>query len=188
MIKIQKYIIVICTLCLILFNSNAYSQEILGNSIAVINIEKVERASVAWNSLTTQINEKRISFQNEVGKLQNQLKAKGDEIETQRALLSSEAFSVKVKEFQNERANLQQETSKRKQLLDQVYAKGRQQIRTALNKVIISYSAAENIDLVLNIGSKAGVVHYARMEKLDISKQILEILNSEIQTVDLAGQ
>lgn len=165
-----------------------WAQGISPAVVAVVNIEKVERGSVAWKSLSTQINEQRIVFKNEVTALQNNLKAKSEELETQRAILSAEAFAQKVKEFQSNRNSLQQESAKRKKLLDKVYAVGRQQIRTALNKVIVAYSEAENIEMVLNIGSKAGVVHYAKMDKFDISKKVLELLDIEIQTVNLSGQ
>ncbi|MDX1736864.1 MAG: OmpH family outer membrane protein [Alphaproteobacteria bacterium] len=166
----------------------AGAQELETPKIAVLDVERVERSSQAWQSLSTQINAKREEYQKEVAAIQEALKQKGKELEGQRSLLAPEVFKQKVAEFQQERAALQQQTTDRKKLLDQAYGIGRQQIRAALNKVILVYAEANKIDMILNRGSKSGVVHFVRVNKFDIGEAIIELLNQELSIVEIPSQ
>ena len=94
--NILKQFFVASIFILSIGSASVWAQEISPAVVAVVNIEKVERGSVAWKSLSTQINEQRIVFKNEVTALQNNLKAKSEELETQRAILSAEAFAQKI--------------------------------------------------------------------------------------------
>ena len=169
--------------------TNANAQGVVGPKIAVINVERVERSSEAWSSLSAQVEAQRKAFQQEVSAIQVDLQNKARDLEGQRSILSPDVFAQKEQSFVQERVKLERQINERKKILDQNFAKGRQQIRTALNKVLVKYSNDNQIDLVLSRGRTQGVVYFANLEKLDISDPILELLNTEIKTVDLsAGQ
>ncbi|MTI09113.1 OmpH family outer membrane protein [Curvivirga aplysinae] len=188
MIKILKSIFIGLSF-FVLFVSSGYAQGMNNPKTAVINIERVERSSNAWKSLSEQVEAQRIAFQQEVSSSQAELQNKARELEGQRSILSPDVFAQKEQEFLQERVNLERQINERKKILDQSFAKGRQQIRTSLNKVLVKYSNDNQLDLVLSRGRTQGVVYFANLEKLDISEAILNLLNTEISSVDLtAGQ
>ena len=150
--------------------------------IAVLNVEAVERGSVAWDSLREQIDGRRNTLQKEVEALQSKLEKKARAIEAQRAILSEEAFTEKVREFEQERGQLQQETNARKQALDRAYASARSQIRDALNKVVAKIADERGFNLVLNASVQSSGLYYMRKELL-IDNDVLAALNKEIKTV-----
>lgn len=150
--------------------------------IAVLNVEAVERGSVAWDSLREQIESRRNTLQKEVEALQSKLEKKTRAIEAQRAILNEEAFTEKVREFEQERGQLQQETNARKQALDRAYASARSQIRDALNKVVAKIADERGFNLVLNASVQSSGLYYMRKELL-IDNDVLAALNKEIKTV-----
>ena len=157
------------------------------SSVAVLNIEKVERSSVAWESLKQQIDGRRAVLQEEVRTLQSQLEQQAKELETQRTILAPEAFSAKVSDFQKERARLQQETNRRKQQLDRAYVEARRQIRKALDEVLLEIIKEYKIALVLSAGGQSSAVYYAKPD-LWIDKLVLGRLDKTIQSVTLSEE
>jgi len=152
--------------------------------IALINIKKVETESIAWKSLSEQINARRETLKSEIQSLQSTLEEKAKLLETERALLSAEAFADKVAVFKKERASLDQAARSRKQNLDKAYLEARGQIRKALNKVMLGYVQQENINLVLKAGDTESTVYFASTNLL-IDAQVLTLLDKEIQSVTL---
>ncbi|WP_420547242.1 OmpH family outer membrane protein [Curvivirga sp.] len=185
MIKIVKNIFIGLSLY-VLFASSVFAQGMSNPKVAVINIERVERSSDAWKSLSEQVEAQRLAFQQEVSSIQAELQNKARELEGQRTILSPDVFAQKEQAFLQERVTLERQINQRKKILDQSFAKGRQQIRSALNKVLVKYSNDNQLDLVLSRGRTQGVVYFANLEKLDISEAILKLLNAEVSTVDLS--
>ena len=177
-------------LALALYGPRALAQDASGGQqmpaavIGVINLEKVERSSIAWESLRKQINDRRALLQKEVEKLQQELQRKAQEIESQRALLTPEALAAKAREFQSERADLQEQTNLRKQRLDAAYGAARGQIRTALNEVLVGLAKERGLNMILVAGEEASSVYFARNE-LFVDDVALARLNKAITAVTL---
>lgn len=185
MIKLFKNVFLALSFTAV-FSATAFAQGMV-SKVAVLNVERVERSSEAWKSLSAQVEAQRKAFQAEVSSIQGDLQNKARELEGQRSLLSSDVFAQKEQAFLQERAKLERQINERKKVLDQAFAKGRQQIRTALNKVLVKFSNENQIDLVLSRGRTQGVVYFANLEKLDIGEDVLKLLNTEIKTVDLTA-
>lgn len=163
----------------------AYAQETTPPlKIALINVKKVETASVAWKSLSEQIGARRSKLKDEIQLLQSSLEEKAKSLDAQRALLSAEAFAVEVDGFKKERAALDQAARSRKQSLDKAYLEARGQIRKALNAVMLEVVQKENITLVLKAGEAESTVYFAATSMF-IDEMVLGLLNLKIQEVIL---
>lgn len=152
--------------------------------IATINIEKVERSSVAWKSLSKQIDAERSKLQAEVQRIQAELEAKAKDLKSQESILSGEAFAAKSKEFQKERLQLQRQVNIRKQKLEHAYGVARSQIHDALRQVLRKLMKDSDIDLILENGSRTTSV-LAADTSLSIDEKALKGLDATIQSVSL---
>lgn len=155
-----------------------------GTVIGVIDVEEVERNSVAWKSLSEQINTERAEIQAEIQQMQSSLESKRQELETQRSILSADAFTQKKQEFQRELQVLQRETNLRKQKLDHAYGAARQQIRSALKQVLKDIAQAEGLKLIIDVGSRTSPV-LVFDGTLSIDAEALKGLDGKIQSVRL---
>ncbi len=156
-------------------------------NIALIDLKRVETESIAWKSLSQQISDRRATLKTEIQSMQTTLEEKANALEGQRVLLSAEAFAIEVESFKKERAALDQAARTSKQNLDKAFLEARNQIRTALNKVMITVVQEKNINLVLKAGDAESTVYFAT-KPLFINDIVLELLNKEITTVTLPSE
>lgn len=152
--------------------------------IATINVEKVERSSVAWKSLSKQIDAERSKLQAEVQRIQSELESKAEDLKSQKSILSADAFAAKSKEFQKERLQLQRQVNIRKQKLEHAYGVARSQIRGALSQVLRKIVQQTDIDIILENGSRTTSV-LAADASLSIDNKALKGLDETIQSVRL---
>jgi len=153
-------------------------------NIALINLKKVETESIAWKSLSEQINARREKLKTEIQSMQSVLEEKAKTLESQRAILSAEAFGVEVASFKKERAALDLAARSRKQNLEKAFIQARGQIRNAVNKVMIQVIQEKKISLVLKAGEAESTVYFATTNMF-IDDDVLVLLNKEIQAVIL---
>lgn len=164
--------------------SASQAQELSPAVIATINVEKVERSSVAWKSLSQQIDAERKKLQAEVQQIQSDLEAKAQDLKSQKSILSSEAFAQKSKKFQQERLQLQRQVNIRKQKLEHAYGVARSQIRGALREVLRNIIQDSEIDIILENGSRTTSV-LASETSLSVDQKALKGLDAKIQSVSL---
>lgn len=156
-------------------------------NIALINLKKVESESIAWKSLSEQINARREKLKAEIQAMQSSLEGKAGNLESQRTLLSAESFALEVESFKKERAALDQTVRSRKQNLDKAFLEARGQIRKAVNKVMLQIVQEKKISLVLKAGEVESSVYFAT-SNMFINDAVLALLNKEIQTVVLPAE
>ncbi len=163
---------------------SAVAQDIPAAKIAVIDIARVERESVAWQSLREQFESLLGSYQSELREKQGALEEEGRSLEQQRSILSSDAFQEKKQAFDQRVANLQRTAQERKQALDKAYAAARGQIRDALRQVVLNIARERDLNLIFSNSPQERTVVMAH-DELSISEEALERLNESIKTVKL---
>lgn len=173
-------------LCL-LMPINVSAQEALTPVIAVIDFAGVERQSVAWSSLKNQVESRRVAYQEQLGTQEKQLQAKGQELQAQKSILDPEVLKTREDELRRDVAQLRQQAVEVKKSLDKLYASARRQIRDALVVVVNEIAEERGLNLILNMSRQDQTVVYAD-NRLNISQEALDRLNSRIQTVSLEQQ
>jgi len=161
----------------------AYAQSMPTPVIAVIDVASVERKSLAWESLRSQIEARREDFQTELEVQQKALEEERNNIQAQQNVLTPQALSQKQQEFRQKLNDLQQVAQQKKRELDRLYAGARRQIREAMREIIGELSQERGITLFLDMS--AGATVSVVDESLRIDAEVLDRLNKRLKTVDL---
>lgn len=171
--------------------SSATAQEMPAPVLAVVDIERIERESLAWKDLTTKLNERRAAFENQIRALQKPLEEEFTALEGQRSILSSDAFAAKQRELNERGRQLQQTAQGRKQELDRAFLTARIQIRNKLRSVLTELMKQRGINLILNSpqlpsGPNALAVTDVVLahSALDLTALATDRLNAAITTVE----
>lgn len=164
--------------------SAVQAQDIPDTRIAVIDVQRVERESIAWQSLREQFEALLSGYQSELRERQSALEQEGQQLEQQRSILSQEAFNEKKQSFDRRVAELQRTAQERKQALDKAYAAARGQIRDALREVVLEIARERGLNLIFSNSPQERTVVMAH-DELSISEAALERLNDSIKSVEL---
>ncbi len=173
-------------------SNDASAQTIPAPLIAVIDVEGVERNSTAWKGVIAELKTRRSAYEEQIRQLQKPLEEKFKALESERAIISAEAFQQKQKALQNETRQLQQTAQQRLQDLDRARVTARVAIRNAIRSVLIEVMKEKSLNLILNSpkvpSSPDGLAvtdvvlaHSA----LDISKFVAKRLDTTLSRVDL---
>jgi Skp family chaperone for outer membrane proteins len=158
----------------------AQTSEMRSPSIAVIDMQRIMQESTAVRSIQRQIDQKRSQYQEELSRKEQELREADEELDRQRAILSSEAFQQKRQELEQQVGVIQREVQSQRQRLDQEYTRAMREVEKVLIEIINDISESRDLDVVLN---KATIV-LARTE-LEITGPALERLNAQLESVDV---
>jgi Skp family chaperone for outer membrane proteins len=146
--------------------------------IAVVDFQNVLRQAVASKRVTEQIEKQRVVFQDEIQKLETQLRAQEEELKQQRAVLAPEAFNQRARDWQERAAAAQQQVQIRKRQLDEAFNEAMVKVRQALLQVTKEIASEVGANLVLPLSEIVFVD-----DKLDMSKEALARLDKRLTTV-----
>ncbi len=158
----------------------ATAQEIPPASVAVFDVQRILRESVAAIDVRAKVARQRQFYQDEITKEERKLRAIDQELGRQRAVLTPEAFAKRRREFETRVAKVQQQVQSRKRELDQAFDFGLNQVREAMRNVIAEIAKERGVALVL---SRERVM-YAN-DALNISDDVLTRLNERLLTVEV---
>ncbi len=160
--------------------TSAETQEPLTPSLAIIDVQKILRDSIAVKSLSKEIEAQRGKYQGELREKEKKLRNADQELTRQRSVLTAEAFAKKRKELEQQVTTVQREIQERRKNLDQLFTKGMNQVQNELLKVAKKIAEERDLDLIL---SKATVVIVK--PKFDITNEALRRLNANLPDVAL---
>ncbi|MBI3453945.1 MAG: OmpH family outer membrane protein [Rhodospirillales bacterium] len=138
----------------------------------------VLQEAAAAQSIRTQLEKRRTTYQGEVQKEENDLRNAEQELARQRTILSPEAFAQKRREFEKRVADAQQNAQNRRRILDQAFGDAMQNVQQAMFDVIGDILLEQKYQVVL---PKAQVV--VMQTSLDITPEVLRRLNKKMPTV-----
>ncbi len=151
--------------------------------LAIIDVQRVLRESIAVKLLSREIEERKRQYQGELRKKEAALRKADQELARQRSILSAGVYAQKRGELEQKVATHQREARKRKRGLEQLFASGMTKVRNELTKIAKEIAEERGLDLIL---SKATVVIVK--PKFEITKDAVIQLNARLPEVPLAQE
>ena len=139
-------------------------------------LNQSEAGKKAQNALKSKLNNGIKSLKDEEKKLQ----AEEKKIISQKKVVSAEEYKKKVTDLRLKVSNLQKDRNKLLESVANQRAKARAELLKNLNPIIKDYMSEKNIRMVIDKKSML-----LADEKLDITKDILKILNTKLKSIKL---
>lgn len=160
--------------------TEARAQALPESRIAVVDFQLIQKNSTAMVDIQTQVEQRRLFYQEEISRQEKELRANDQELVRQRSVLTAEAFALKRRGFEAKVAQVQREVQDRKRELDQAFEYGMNQVQLVINEIIAELSQQKNFNLVL---SRQQIVFADKT--LNISDDIVQILNERLPQVEV---
>ena len=149
--------------------------------IAIVDVQKILRESLAAQSLREQLDQVRRQERDKIAKLEDTLRDSRQEIDRQRTVLSSEAYANKVREWERKSSEHVRAVEKRKRALNVASERSLGKIQSELVKVIRAISDEKEINLVFTRGQ----VFFVDPD-MNITDDVMASLNKDLASVKLA--
>lgn len=146
--------------------------------IVVVDIQQIQQNAAAYEDIQRQLEAQREVYQEEISVQEEKLRSADQELNRQRAILSSEAFAQKRQEFDQQVADIQRAVQARKRALDQGYNNAMGQVRSALLQIVADVAGERKANLVL---AKQQVLLVE--QSLDLTDIVMERLNEKLPSV-----
>jgi Skp family chaperone for outer membrane proteins len=149
-------------------------------SIAVVDVEKILAESKAAQSLQTQLQAKKESFQKEFSEKEKQLKSAENTLISEKEKLSAEEFAKKRKSYEEKVIQTRKEFQKSRASLDAGLSKAMLELRKSIVEAAAKVANDKSYDVVLTresvlIAEKA----------LDITDDVLKAINEKVTNIPL---
>lgn len=150
---------------------------------AIVDRDKILSESLAFQDIKKQADSEQAILQKDSSKKEEELRKTEQEISKQQDILSEEAFSQKMKDFNESVLKVQQGLSQKNMELRESYIAAVKEVLSEVKNIASNVAEEENIGLVLFI-SKEEQVFYAKNE-VDISDKVIKILNKNMPSIDI---
>ena len=178
--SIRCFIMTISVAIAAMVITEARAQTVPDARIAIVDYQLIQRKSTAMIDIQTQIETRRLTYQEEISAQEKELRANDQELVRQRTVLSVEAFALKRREFEAKVAQVQRQVQDRKRELDEAFQYGMNQVQLVINEIIAELSQQQNFNLVL---SRQQIV-FAET-RLNISQAVIQLLNERLPLVQV---
>ncbi len=167
---------IIFTISIIFFITTSLSAE----TPHYIDFQKILNESTAGKKAQNELKNKLSQTVKKLDKTQKDLQTQEKQIIQQKKLISAEEYKKKVDELRKKVAELQKNRSSALQKISKQRAKAKKELLKNLNPIIQNYMQEKQIRMVLN---KKDLI--LADNKLDITKDIMALLNEKIKSVKL---
>ena len=154
------------------------SAELPASVVAVVDVQFILQESAASKSIQKQLEAQRETYQNEISKQEDRLRAVEQELNRQRSVLSPDDFGQKRREFEQQVADVQRTVQARKRVLDQAFNESMTKVRDAVLQIVTEVAGEQKATLVL---AKQQVV--LAEKSLDLTSAVLDRLNKKMPSV-----
>ena len=145
-----------------------------------IDFQKILNESVAGKKAQNELKSRLDQTIKKLNKTQKTLRDQEKQIIQQKKLISPEEYKKKVDDLRKKVSDLQKNRSNALQKIASQRAKAKKDLLKNLNPIIKSYMQEKQIRMVLN---KKNLI--VADEKLDITKDVMPLLNAKIKSVRL---
>ena len=152
--------------------------ELPASVVAVVDVQFILQEAAASKSIQKQLEAQRETYQNEISKQEDRLRAVEQELNHQRANLSPDDFGQKRREFEQQVADVQRTVQARKRVLDQAFNESMTKVRDAVLQTVTEVAGEQKATLVL---AKQQVV--LAEKSLDLTAAVLERVNKKLPSV-----
>lgn len=158
---------------LLSFNANA-------GSIAVLDVEKIVKESVAMRDIQSKVTKQQEKYQAEVNKKQKDLEAEQKKLEGKKNVLAKEAFEKEVKAFETKVDALKELVNKKQNSLKKASVDAMTKVNDEVKVIIADLSKEKDLDLIVS----AGQALYFKNE-MDVSEEVLKRLNKKLTKINV---
>jgi outer membrane protein len=151
--------------------------------IAVVDAQRINRDAQALKVARNQLEQFRFTFQSEIVKEEEKLRAEDQELARQRAVLTPEVFEQRRQAFQNKVIELQRRIQERSQSLDKMLGGVRDQVTQEVVNIMKQLSAERGFNMVLD---RAQLQMLSAPESFDITAEVLKRLDQRLPSVKVA--
>jgi len=155
-----------------------------GNTIAVVNIQKITTEAGAAKSVREQLESKYKAFQADISKREGQLQKEDQELGKQQSVLSKSAFDEKARTFRKKVTEVQKEAQSKKALLDNASARAWGEIQKTVTDIVADLAKEKGFLVAISSQSPTSQVLYAD-SSLDITDEVLKRLNQKLPKLDV---
>jgi Skp family chaperone for outer membrane proteins len=152
--------------------------ELPASVVAVVDVQFILQEAAASKSIQKQLEAQRETYQNEISKQEDRLRAVEQELNRQRSVLSPDEFAQKRREFEQQVADVQRTVQARKRVLDQAFNESMTKVRDTVLQIVTEVAGEQKATLVL---AKQQVV--LAEKSLDLTSAVLERVNRKLPTV-----
>ena len=173
------FVLILCGLLWLQTNATK-AQDDDGLTIAIIDMQRILRESIAVQAMQQEIDRLRSLYQTELQKKEEEIRSTDQELLRQRSILTADAYAKKRQDLERKVAGMQREIQEQRRGLDELFGKGMNQVRHELVEIVKEIATERAADLVL---AKANVV-LVRPD-LEITDEALARLNQRLESVPL---
>jgi outer membrane protein len=152
--------------------------ELPASVVAVVDVQFILQEAAASKSIQKQLEAQRETYQNEISKQEDRLRAVEQELNRQRSVLSPDEFAQKRREFEQQVADVQRTVQARKRVLDQAFNESMTKVRDTVLQIVTEVAGEQKATLVL---AKQQAV--LAEKSLDLTSAVLERVNRKLPTV-----
>ncbi len=165
-------------LCLMAGQPRGAWAELPASVVAVVDVQFILQEAAASKNIQKQLEAQRETYQNEISKQEDRLRAVEQELNRQRSVLSPDDFGQKRREFEQQVADVQRTVQARKRVLDQAFNESMTKVRDTVLQIVTEVAGEQKATLVL---AKQQVV--LAEKSLDLTSAVLERVNRKLPTV-----
>jgi len=149
--------------------------------IVVADINQVLRDAKAAKDVQGQIDKAMTSYSKQVSSQENELQKMRDDLERQRAGLSSEAFATKTRDYQQRFDALDRNVQSKRQALQKSYNDAMTTVENTALQIISDIAAERKANLVL---TRAAVLF--SVDGLDITAEVVKRLDVKLSSLTVS--
>ena len=152
-------------------------------NISTINIAYILDKSISYNNFLDKLDKKKIDLQNTLEKKEQDLTKLKQEIDNSKLIINEDELNLMISNYNDQFTILDQEVKK----INLFFSKNIEVNKNIIIKQIISYiediSIKSNIDIILTEDQ-----YFMSSKKIDISNQIINLLNDDIVVLKIIDE
>lgn len=177
--SVKIAVLFICSMTIVAGPVNAQRNAASGNlKFAVVNFQKIFREAAATKSIGPQVVKLKKSFEFRFKDFQKQLQAAEKDLQSQRSILSPEAYAQKQKIFKKQVNGVQRDVQTVQRMVGRAEADAYKKVREAFHRITKQIAKERSLQLIF---PRSGLIHVDA--KYDISNEVLKRLNKTLPTV-----
>ena len=160
-----------------------FSTNLLALNLATINIAYILEKSISYNNFLDELSIKKLELQNTLILKETELEKLKQDIDNSKLIISEDELNIMISNYNNQLKILDQEVKK----INLFFSKNIENNKNIIIKQIISYieniSNESNIDIILTEEQ-----YFMSSKKIDISDQIINLINNDIIILNIVDE
>ena len=160
-----------------------FSTNLLALNLATINIAYILEKSISYNNFLDELSIKKLELQDTLVLKETELEKLKKDIDNAKLIISEDELNIMISNYNNQIKILDQEVKK----INLFFSKNIENNKNIIIKQIISYieniSNESNMDIILTEEQ-----YFMSSKKIDISDQIINLINNDIIILNIVDE